>query len=115
MLSTMSSGKERRVHDRVDLDFRVVERSGDATYFQSATNLSEGGLFLEGTLAQAPGTPVTLIFRVPGREAPLSIPGEVVGAAEGEPGQRVRFVLDDDPELKQELREFLDGLGTVAE
>ena len=57
---------ERRGSERVVVDLWVEEHTDDALYFQRATNLSMGGLFLDRTLPHPAGTRVQLEVRLPG-------------------------------------------------
>jgi uncharacterized protein (TIGR02266 family) len=82
---------ERRSGSRTAVELWVDERTADALYFQRATDLSTGGVFLSGTLPHPPGTRVDLALRLPGDASPLEVQGEVV-ARERETGMAVRFV-----------------------
>lgn len=82
---------ERRESPRVTIDLFVEERTGETLYFQRATNLSLGGVFLEGTLPHPPGTKVALSLRVPGLPSPMRVEGTVVAREPGEVGMAVRF------------------------
>lgn len=68
----------------------VEERTNDALYLQRATNLSLGGIWLEGTLPHPPGTRVSLDIDLPG-DGPLRVDGEVVQRDDREVGMAVRF------------------------
>jgi uncharacterized protein (TIGR02266 family) len=101
-----SNAVERRRESRVVIDLWVEEHSDDALYFQRATNLSTGGLFLERTLPHAPGTVVQIDLRLPGEPAPLRVKGEVVSAQTRELGMGLRFVeLTDDARAR--ISEYL--------
>lgn len=91
-MSHSTSNDERRTSDRVVVDLWVEEHTDDALYFQRATNLSLGGLYLDKTLPHPPGTRVQLELRLPGERAPLRVVGEVVPATAREVGMGVRFV-----------------------
>lgn len=82
---------ERRKLPRADVAIWVEERTNDALYYQRATNLSLGGVWLEGTLPHPPGTRVALDIELPG-EGPLRVDGEVVPRPAGKQGMAVRFV-----------------------
>jgi uncharacterized protein (TIGR02266 family) len=88
----MSQNEERRTSSRIVVDLWVEERTEDALYFQRATNLSLGGLFLDRTLPHPAGTRVQLELRLPGETAPLRVFGEVVPPTERDVGMGVRFV-----------------------
>ncbi len=87
-----SNAADRRREERVVIDLWVEEHTDDALYFQRATNLSTGGLFLERTLPHAPGTLVEIDLRLPGDASPLRVKGEVVAARSRELGMGLRFV-----------------------
>ena len=87
-----SNPVERRSEQRVTIDLWVEEHTDDALYFQRATNLSTGGLFLERTLPHAPGTLVEIDLRLPGDAHPLRVKGEVVPVQSREFGMSLRFV-----------------------
>jgi len=88
----MSQNADRRNNERVVVDLWVEERTEDALYFQRATNLSVGGLFLDHTLPHPAGTLVQLELRLPGEQTPLRVAGEVVPPTDREQGMGVRFV-----------------------
>ena len=73
------------------IELSVEERTGEALYYQRATNLSLGGVYLEGTLPHPPGTRVALSLRLPGGIAPMRVEGEVVARVPGEVGMAIRF------------------------
>lgn len=98
MLREPSASNERRVLPRADVAMWVQERTNDAIYFQRATNLSVGGVWLEGTLPHPPGTRVVLELRI--GDQPIRAAGEVIGRAPGQAGMAVRFV-----DLEQRDRE----------
>ena len=107
MIETLSD--DRRVEPRVTIDLWVEERSGDALYFQRATNLSTRGLFLERTLPHAPGTEVEINLRLPGESSDLCVSAEVVPAsAERALGMGLRFVRLD-PAARDRSAEYLRG------
>ena len=82
---------DRRADARADVAIWVQERTRDALYYQRATNLSLGGVFLDGTLPHPPGTRVELDLEL-AQEDPIRVEGEVVGRAPGGVGMAVRFV-----------------------
>ncbi|MEI8254265.1 MAG: PilZ domain-containing protein [Deltaproteobacteria bacterium] len=83
---------DRRTNHRVVVELWVEERTEDALYFQRATNLSIGGLFLDHTLPHPAGTRVQLELRLPGEPTPILVSGEVVPATDRDLGMGVRFV-----------------------
>lgn len=82
---------DRRADARADVAIWVQERTRDALYYQRATNLSLGGVFLDGTLPHPPGTRVELDLEIASAD-PIRVEGEVVGRAPGGVGMAVRFV-----------------------
>ena len=110
-----AANDERRRHPRVASGFSVVELTGQTTYFQYATNLSEGGLFLERTLPHPPGTRVALLFKVPHQREPIAVEAEVLGGSSEGQGMRLRFVdLDQHPELLERVRGLVEKVRTAA-
>lgn len=98
---------DRRFAPRLSVDLWVEERSDDAIYFQRATNLSLGGLFLDRTLPHAAGTVIALDLRL-GTEGPaLRLRGEVVPAPSRELGMGVRF-LDLSASDRARLEQWLE-------
>lgn len=104
--SPIPSSNRRNV-PRADVAIWVEERTRDALYYQRATNLSLGGLWLEGTLPHPPGTRVVLDLELPG-DAPLRVEGEVVLRRSEAKGMAVRFVALDAQQTKR-LTAFIAG------
>lgn len=101
---------DRRGARRVPVSLKVVEVDGTTTYFQYATNLSAGGLFLDGTLGAEPGTEVTLIFVPPGMHEPVQVPARVVRYREGErSGAHLQFLDPEDSLLREHLRSYVSS------
>ena len=96
---------ERRTEPRADVAIWVEEHTEDALYFQRATNLSLGGLWLDGTLPHPPGTRVALDLELPG-QPPLRVQGEVVVHRADKTGMGVRFVELDETRRRR-LEVFL--------
>jgi uncharacterized protein (TIGR02266 family) len=100
----MQTDTERRDSPRIAVDLFVEERTGETLYFQRATNLSLGGVFLTNTLPHPPGTRVSLSLRLPGGGAPTIVDGTVVEREPGEVGMAIRF-----ESLSTEAREAIAG------
>ena len=100
---------ERRTEPRVDVDLHVVELDEHTTYFQYATDLSAGGMFLFGTGPHTVGSQVTLLFKLPGDQSMTRLPAEVVGNTElpGKRGTHIRFVGNDSSEERTRVRAFV--------
>lgn len=84
----------RRGGDRTSVELWVDEIHEGALYFQRATNLSLGGLYLDRTLPHPPGTRITLALRLPDGEdegTPMRVEAVVVEAPR-ELGMGVRFM-----------------------
>ncbi len=104
LFAAMSS--ERRAYTRVPVDLWVEERHEGVTYFQRATNLSLGGLYLDRTLPHPPGTRVHLAVKLGALDVDLT--GEIVGAA-NDTGMNVRFI-DLDRTQRALIADFLLSL-----
>ena len=101
---------ERRKSQRMPVQIWVEEKAGDATYFHRTADLSVGGLFLDGTLPQQPGTRVRLRISLPGDEKPVEVAGEILPPAPGqEVGMPVRFVELPEAERKR-IESFIAGV-----
>lgn len=108
-MSRAESHTERREFPRVPVGIHVVEIDEDATYFQYATDLSGGGMFLFGTAPREVGHQVTVLFKLPGEDAINRIPAEVVGNADGERrGTHIKFVDRDDSNIRERVRAYVD-------
>ena len=82
----------RRTVARSEVELWVDEIDDDgAVYYQRATNLSLGGLFLDRTLPHPAGTRMTLCLTLPDDRDALRVEAEVVDAPR-EMGMGVRFV-----------------------
>ena len=75
--SDVSTGAERRLAERVLLDFEVDYTSNDTFLFAYARNISNLGIFLQTREPKPPGTRLHLRFALPSRSAPLEVEGVV--------------------------------------
>ena len=90
---------DRRTSSRVRGDIAGEERTAGAVYFPRATDLSDGGLYLAGTLPHPPGTEVELAIELE-TDAPLRLRGLVAGGRR-DLGMGVRFVdVTDDAQAR---------------
>lgn len=107
-------GDERREHKRLAVKLWVDEIHESNTYFQRASNLSVGGLFLEGTIPHPSGTVVHLRFSLPDDPVPFELRGEVVGDYDHERlGMNIKFVdIEADADAKRRLEAFIGRAGT---
>lgn len=103
---------DRRTEPRADVAIWVEEHTKDALYFQRATNLSIGGLWLDGTLPHPPGTRVALDIELPG-DGQLRVEGEVVLHRSPKAGMAVRFVQLD-ASKRTRLEAFLKRAHTTS-
>lgn len=102
----------RRENSRVRMQAQV-DLSSDSNFFTGfSTNLSEGGLFIATVERIALGTPVEVVFSVPGG-APLKVRGLVRWSREINdkapeifPGVGVQF-LELDPQVAQSIKGFV--------
>lgn len=102
----------RRAHTRCDVELEVNLDTDSNFYLGLTENISEGGLFVATHRYKPLGTPVTLSFKLPGREQPITIKGEVRwlrpsnGRNEVHPGMGIQFV-DVGPEEHAAIRAFI--------
>jgi type IV pilus assembly protein PilZ len=86
---------ERRKSPRADVLVRVDYQTVDELFSDFASNINEGGLFVETDKPPAVGTEVSLQFRIPGSDQPVISSGRVVRTARaggGEPsGMGIEF------------------------
>lgn len=78
---------ERRKSPRADVLVRVDYQTVDELLSDFASNINEGGLFVETEKPPAVGTEVSLQFRIPGSEEPVVSSGRVVRTARGGRGE----------------------------
>jgi uncharacterized protein (TIGR02266 family) len=111
MLIPMAA-EERRAQVRIPIKMWVEESGPAGLYFQRATNLSEGGLFLEKTIPHPVGTVVNLQFTLPDDTQPVKVRAEIVNAAaeNGELGMGLRFI-DLDADASERIRGFVRTRG----
>jgi uncharacterized protein (TIGR02266 family) len=100
--------KERRRALRVPVQMFVEESHDHTTYFQTSSNLSSGGIFLERTIPHPVGTRVALQFTLPGDHTAIKVTAEIVNAAENEKqlGMGLKFV-DLGQEAARRIDEFI--------
>lgn len=94
----MTSGRERRTHERYDVTWDVDCVADDTFLFAAITNISELGIFVRTLEPLLVGTPLMLSF-APNGHAPFKLAGEVAWVnpvrPDGDnpnPGMGVRFV-----------------------
>ena len=111
-ISAPTSGGSSRSTTRVPLQTQVDLSSDSNVFTGFSTNLSEGGVFVATLKVLPVGTPVDLIFSLPGKVR-ISVRGEVRWIREIDdrtpdvfPGVGVRFV-DLSPDAAQALHRFV--------
>lgn len=79
---------ERRSHVRARVEIDVECTHGETSVDGKCLNLGQGGMFIATESPVAPGTEVTLHFKLPDPFDPLSVPARVawMSRAEAEPG-----------------------------
>ena len=110
------TGRERRRHERYDVQLTVDYGSGDTFLFSYITNISAMGIFIRTEDPLAIGTRLALRF-TPKDEETLELSGEVAwvnpvkaGADNLNPGMGVRFVDLTPPQRER----VVDLVRTVA-
>lgn len=102
-------GAERRKTPREELVVRVEYRTIDELFSDFASNINEGGIFIETRTPSPLGTRILLQFGLPGSDEPVSVHGTVVhlkGGADAEPsGMGIEFA-----DLDARDRERIDAL-----
>ena len=104
---------ERRRSDRAEVLVRVDYRTVDELFSDFARNVNEGGLFVETESPLAIDTPVSVQFKIPGSDEPVSGSGRVVrtqsDAATETPGMAIEF--DElNTESRRRINELVRGL-----
>jgi type IV pilus assembly protein PilZ len=73
---------ERRSSPRAEIVVRVNYQTVDALFSEFASNINEGGIFVETEDPQPIGTAVELEFKLPGSDQPVEVVGRVVRTTE---------------------------------
>lgn len=112
-----TSRREQREHPRYRVDLRVDCSTRDAFLSSHVTNLSRGGVFIEGAEGVPVGTEVELVLALPPPHAPMHVRGRVIwtfdiriGGMRVVPGMGIKFL-----DLTAEQHRLLgDVLATLA-
>ena len=104
---------ERRRSDRAEVLVRVDYQTVDELFSDFARNVNEGGLFVETESPLAIDTPVSVQFKIPGSDEPVSGSGRVVRTqsdpATETPGMAIEF--DElNTESRRRINELVRGL-----
>ncbi len=70
--------QEKRDYPRSPVSIRIDYATVDDFFWDFASNINEGGLFVESNKPLAVGTTVTLKFYLPNLDTPVETSGEVV-------------------------------------
>ena len=108
---------ERRIYERVDVEWSVDCETEQTFLYASITNISEMGIFVATHEPLEVGTRLTLRFALPGEEAPFNLLGQVqwvnpirMLSDNPNPGMGIRFV-----DLSSESRErIISSVRTIA-
>jgi uncharacterized protein (TIGR02266 family) len=105
----MPARRERRGSQRKSLKIPVDYSSVDSFFTEMATNINEGGMFLETDAAAELDQLVKLAFRLPGLADPIEVEARVAWLSRGEggsaPGIGLQFL-----ELTDDVRETINRL-----
>ena len=102
----MSSDNKRRA-TRLHHEIPVAYRSVGSFLSDWATNISQGGLFINTRKPLPVGTPVTIIVQLPGAKFPCELAGRVTRITEFDnkanmvPGMGIEFTEVDEDKRKQ--------------
>ena len=106
-------GIERRSSPRTDLVVRVNYQTVDDLFSEFASNINEGGIFIETETPQPIGTRVQLEFKLAGADRPIEVVGRVVraepGGSGGVSGIGIEFE-NLDSEVRQQINEIVRKL-----
>jgi type IV pilus assembly protein PilZ len=104
---------DRRRSERADVVVRVDYQSIDELFSEFARNINEGGLFVETDSPLPVDSKVSIQFKIPGSELPVSGSGRVVRVCEvngpGPPGMGIEFdALDHDS--RERINDLVRGM-----
>ena len=108
---------DRRVYERIDVEWSVDCETEQTFLYASITNISEMGIFVATHEPLEVGTRLTLRFAMPGEESPFILLGQVqwvnpirMLSDNPNPGMGIRFV-----DLSSENRErIINSVRTIA-
>ena len=111
----MTAPDNKRVANRLHHELPVAYRSVGSFLSDWATNISQGGLFINTRKPLPVGTDVKILIQVPGAAFPYEMTGRVQrvtefdNAANMVPGMGIQFTDIDDAK-KREIDEFVKRL-----
>jgi len=108
---------DRRIYERIDVEWSVDCETEQTFLYASITNISEMGIFVATHEPLEVGTRLTLRFAMPGEESPFILLGQVqwvnpirMLSDNPNPGMGIRFV-----DLSSENRErIISSVRTIA-
>lgn len=106
---TAGMGFERRKSERTQLVVRVDYQTVDDLFSEFARNINEGGLFVETDHPPAPGTAVSLQFKIPGSDEPIQVQGRVAHTTSDTGDQPLGMGIEFD-DLDAQARERINEL-----
>ena len=109
--------RERRLDVRNPIELKVEYKRLNTFFADYTKNISRGGTFIKTTRPLPVGTEFLFKLFVPGRDAPLTIHGEVQriidGASDDEAGMAIKFVYrEGDPQ--SEIARVVEGMMTES-
>ena len=117
MTLNSSDVHERRRYVRRSVRVPVDYSSGDAFFAEFASNINEGGLFIETDKPRPSGTEVSLHFNLPGSDRTVETHGIVVRVSDGSdgstPGMGIQFG-DLPPDARQHINQLIRALRSRA-
>jgi type IV pilus assembly protein PilZ len=114
---TEDPDRERRADARSPIELKVEYKRLNTFFADYTKNISRGGTFIKTTRPLPVGTEFLFKLFVPGRDAPLTIHGEVQRiideTADEEAGMAIKFVYrEGDPQA--EIARIVEGLMTES-
>ncbi len=107
--------QNKRRANRLHHEIPVAYRSVGSFLTDWATNISQGGLFINTRKPLPAGTAVTIVIQLPGAAFPFQLGGRVTRVTEYDnhanmvPGMGIQFVGVDEPK-RREIEAFVDRL-----
>ena len=109
VIDAADPAQERRGSERAELVVRVDYKSIDDLFSEFASNINEGGIFVETESPPERGTRVDLQFRLPGSGEPVRVCGTVVRITESGSGDSPGMGIEFD-DLDSATRERINNL-----
>jgi uncharacterized protein (TIGR02266 family) len=115
-----SPTREERRARRLHHDLPVAYRTAGGFLSDWATNISQGGMFINSRDPLQVGTTVRLIFQLPGATFPCDLVGRVTRVVRWEddvsdpPGMGIEFI-DIDRERRERIEAFVESLRSTLD